>query len=361
MAAPGGRPPASAPYAAVPEVGAGGGYVSGHLAALARTGGLAPVTPPASGPPPWAPPQRPAAIDFHELLPREREFTLTRAREAPEASDSREAPEGGAGVGAERRTVAPGSHGRARAGVERGLRRLGIGEELAGELIDGALAHTLPLAPRAGLAQAVRATLAQRIPVAPPLPRTGGAIVIVGGGGAGKTTCCATLLDAYRRASSVPARYASIVRGPDGKELQLILSPQIVKPAAVGSARALRAIRAARTEGLAIIDTPRLSPSDRGEIRDLAKLLGQLAPERIVVALPATLGAAAAAQLLGALAPLRANAMVITHTDETDQLGVSIEAACAFGLAPEYTLERGRPGWRLRRVEPSELASRLLP
>ena len=139
------------------------------------------------------------------------------------------------------------------------------------------------------------------------------------------------------------------------------MSPQIVKPAAVGSARALRAIRAARTEGLAIIDTPRLSPSDRGEIRDLAKLLGQLAPERIVVALPATLGAAAAAQLLGALAPLRANAMVITHTDETDQLGVSIEAACAFGLAPEYTLERGRPGWRLRRVEPSELASRLLP
>jgi hypothetical protein len=53
--------------------------------------------------------------------------------------------------------------------------------------------------------------------------------------------------------------------------------------------------------------------------------------------------------------------MALTHADETDQVGVAVEAACAFGLAPEFTLERGRPAWRLRRVEPSQLAARLLP
>ncbi len=42
----------------------------------------------------------------------------------------------------------------------------------------------------------------------------------------------------------------------------------------------------------------------------------------MVVALPATLGAKAAAQLLGALAPLRASAVAITHSDETNQLGL---------------------------------------
>ena len=76
-------------------------------------------------------------------------------------------------------------------------------------------------------------------------------------------------------------------------------------------------------------------------MRELARLLAELAPERVVVALPATLGATAAAQLLQALRPLGANALAITHADETDQLGVAVEAACRFGLAPEYMLDRG--------------------
>ena len=84
----------------------------------------------------------------------------------------------------------------------------------------------------------------------------------------------------------------------------------------------------------------------------------------MVVALPATLGAAAADQLLEALAPLGANALAVTHADETDQIGVAVEAACRHGLAPEYVLERGsaRPGegWRVTRVDPGELAARML-
>ena len=31
--------------------------------------------------------------------------------------------------------------------------------------------------------------------------------------------------------------------------------------------------------------------------------------------------------------------LIITHAEETDQIGVAVEAACRFGLAPEYMLQ----------------------
>jgi len=323
------------------EPAAGSAYLSEHLAALARSR-------------PQAAPAReivrrpPSTFDFHELLPPEPPAPPVVRRLAPAAG--------------ERRSVPAGSHSRARAGVERSLLRVGISEDLAHDLIDGAGAHTLPLAPRQGLAQAVRSTLAQRIPVAPALPTQGAAIVLVGAGGAGKTAYCAALLGAYRSASTLPASFATLLRGEGAAELQMILAPAVMKPVPAGGQRALRALRKARGEGLALVDTPALTPSDRAHIRELASLLAKIAPERILIALPATLGAKAAAQLLTALRPLGANSLVVTHADETDQLGVAVEAACAFDLAPEYILERGRSGgWRVSRIDPTALAARLLP
>lgn len=335
--------PQQPPPAGRPEEEISSAYVTARLAALARSS-----RPVAAAPPP---PPRSPSFDFQELL----------ARETPRTSPAPPTP--APPPQPERRTVAPGSHSRARAGVERSLLRLGIGQELAQELIEGALAHVMPLAPRAGLAQAVRELLAQRIPVAPPLPVTGAAVAVVGAGGSGKTTCCATLLGAYRRAGALPAGCATLTRsGQGGAELQMLLSPQIVKPTPATSARALKALGATRTGGLAIVDTPDVSPSDRAGIRELGRLLAQIEPDRVVVALPATLGAAAAAQLLRALAPLKADSLAITHADETDQIGVAVEAACRFALAPEYALDRARGGgWRLRRLTPAQLAGSLLP
>jgi len=329
----------------------GSAYVTAHLAALARADRSGVVQ--RESPPERPREPQPPAVDFHELIPLEEPEPFAPSAAEWEPAPRRPAPE--------RRTVAPGSHARARAGVEKSLRRYGISEELAGELMDGAAAHTLPLAPRSGLAQAVRTTLAQRIPVAPPLPTAGAAIVVVGAGGAGKTTCCAALLGAYRKGSTLPASCATLTRDPNRGDLRLILAPQIMKPTLASTPRALRALRRARSDGLAVLDTPRLSPADKAGIRELALLLGELKPERIVVALPATLGSTAAAQLLAALRPLGANALAVTHADETDQIGVAIEAACRFGLAPEYMLDRARSGgWRLSRIDPTELASKLL-
>ncbi len=369
-------PPAPAPAADTGTgTGTGSVYVTAHLAALARAGRAVASPPPeptsALPPLPRAAPRRAPApapawpTEFQQPSPSSPPPAFPTAAQRPPAPSPRPS---------ERRVVAPGSHARARAGVARSLERCGIGPELAQELIDGASAHALALAPRAGLAQAVRVTLAQRIPVAPPLPTKGAAIVMVGAGGTGKTTCCAALLAAYRRSSSLPASCATITRKPgradrvagaaggEPSELQIILSPTILKPSPARSPRALRALRRALSEGLVVIDTPSLSPADRTGVRELARLLSELEPERVVVTLPATLGATAAAQLLQALRPLAANSLAVTHADETDQLGVAVEAACRFGLAPEYLLERASAGgWRLRHTDPTALAEKLLP
>jgi hypothetical protein len=355
-------PPAPSPFfTRAPATSAGGSaYVTAHLAALARAGRSQVIQPP------LVPERmRETPVDFQELIPREipRPYTPTPAFvPEPPVSPAPPAPVQQAPPRAfERRTVAPGSHARARAGVEKGLRRFGISEEFAGELIDTAATHVLPFAPRAGLAQAVRLTLAQRIPVAPLLPVKGAAIVVIGAGGAGKTTCCAALLGAYRTGGTLPASCATLSRADEEGELQMILSPKIMNPIPANTQRALRALRRAKADGLGVIDTPRISPSDRAGVRELAGLLDELKPERVLVALPATVGAAAAAQLLEALAPLEANALALTHADETDQIGVAVEAACRFGLAPEYMLDRGRSGgWRLSRVDPTGLAARML-
>ena len=206
-----------------------------------------------------------------------------------------------------------------------------------------------------------RSALAKRIPVAAALPTRGAAIVLVGPGGAGKTSCCAALLGAYRKGSTLAANYATLIDGPGRGELQMLLSPQIRKPLSVDTSRAARALGKARDEGLLVIDTPPLSPSDRTTIRKLATVLGELKPEQVVVVLPTTLGAVATTQLLRALRPLNANAVALTHTEETDQIGVAVEAACKFGLAPEYVLRRARPGgWAIGRTDPTGLAAKLV-
>ncbi len=111
-----------------------------------------------------------------------------------------------------------------------------------------------------------------------------------------------------------------------------------------------------------MLDTPRVSPGRPAAIRELGRLLGELEPERIVRgAARHARRAPPRAQLLEALAPLGARRARVTHADETDQIGVAIEAACRFGLAPEYMLDRGRTGgWRLSRIDPPSLAARLL-
>ncbi len=311
---------------------------------------------------PAEPPALPAHLDLGEpALP---------ATAAPAASAPVPAPAAGtspvpasATIAAPATVPSPVSASPARTrtqlGVVKELVATGMDESFALELIDAACAHVLVFNPRLGLRKAVRIELERRIPTAAPLPASGAAIVLAGPGGSGKTRCVATLAGIYRRSETLKISCASLLAdGGDGM-LKMILSPAITTPADATGARALRAISDARAQGLALIDTPSLSPADPAQIKTLGRLLGAVEPDRVVVALPATLGRVAAAQLLAAVKPLRPDALAITHADETDQIGVAVQTACESGLAPEYLLSGARGA--LGRLDPSTLAQRLLP
>jgi hypothetical protein len=233
----------------------------------------------------------------------------------------------------------PSAHGE----IEQTLRGVGIGEEFVQELIETASAHVVPLMPSStSLTQAVHTALTQMIPASRPLPAAGAAIAVIGAGGSGKSACCAALLEAYRQHSTLTATCVTILPGAMPEE---------------------SALREARAGGVLLLDTPPVSCADPNSISALAELLEQVRPERVVLALPATLGATPAAQLLEALGPLGADALAITHADETDQLGVAVQTACAFGLAPIQLLARAEsaPGsWALTWTDPFLLADRLL-
>ncbi len=259
-------------------------------------------------------------------------------------------------------TGASAPSGRARSSIERSLVDVGLGEELVKELIEAAAAHVLPLMPsRSGLAPAVRSALRQCIPTCPPPPASGAMVAVVGPGGSGRTSCCQAILETYRTRSTVPAVCAEFVATEARGRHLIVLGPDIREPTPITHPQVARGLRRARGEGLLLLDMPPVSPADADAIRALAALLDGLQPDRVIVALPATLGAKAAAQLLGALRPLHARSLAITHADETDQLGVAVQAACTFDLAPEYMLERGRGSEGLTALDPTYLANRLLP
>lgn len=230
----------------------------------------------------------------------------------------------------------------ARGEIEHTLLGVGIGEQFVHALIEGAIAHVLPLMPpTASLTLAVHAALTQRLPACPPLPAAGAVIALVGAGGSGKSACCAAMAEAYRAHGSLPATCTTIAVEPTHGEIEEL------------------ARRRASEGALLLLDTPPLSPADQTSIAALAATLRQLRPDRVVLALPATLGAKPASQLLEALRPLGADALVITHTDATDQLGVAVQAACTFGLALTYLLD-GSATEGLTLIDPADLVDRLL-
>jgi flagellar biosynthesis GTPase FlhF len=349
-----------------PRLSRDGHYVTEDLAALARAGATQPALEPTREPVSHPVGGVPRSTGLPDPFARMLEQAASTGLIGPPQSGARASvgsrlASPASTVEADQRSSEPHRPSRAQGKVKSNLLALGVSERFAGELLDAAAVHIRPLAPRAAFSQTVRSALTQRIPVAGPLPTRGAAVVLVGPGGGGKTSCCAALPRAYRTGSVLPASYATIVRAPGAGDLRMLLSPHIRKPIPAHTSRVTRAVQKATSDGLLVIDTPPLSAGDRSGIRKLASLLGELKPERVVLVLPATLGAVATAQLLQALRPLGANALALTHTDETDQIGVAVEAACEFGLAPEYLLKRARPGgWTIGRTDPTGLAATLV-
>jgi flagellar biosynthesis GTPase FlhF len=151
-----------------------------------------------------------------------------------------------------------------------------------------------------------RDVLVGRIPVAPLAP--GRAMAIVGPGGSGKTTA----------ATALGERHAQVGRA------------------------------------LSIVDTEPVSPRDAAALTRLRERLSGGVQVHLAVSLFAS--PAVVEQLLDAFAPV--DALLLTHADETDQLGAAIGVAIARRVPLSY-VSHGPQG--VRPADPAALAAALLP
>jgi flagellar biosynthesis GTPase FlhF len=240
--------------------------------------------------------------------------------------------------------------------VARGLRQ-GLADAIAQEAMSG----LAPLLPDADPKDLVTDALARRIPTHP-LRSGPGVIGFVGPGGAGKTRCVARLAAAHARHGVLPVSVVAL-RSPDGgAELRRLLAPYGVELHAVESgAEGAARIAGPRGEGLVIVDTPGVSPRSTGELRALGSELDALAPDELHLVVSATIGPAAAGELVGGVRALGVGALVPTHTDETEMLGTVIGLAIDSGLPLSYLARGQAVEAGLRPASSTELARDLVP
>ncbi len=237
----------------------------------------------------------------------------------------------------------------------------GMGREQADRLILEAASHALPFVPGGDLREAVRRTLARRLAGLAEPPMGGSVVAFVGAGGSGKTRCVAGLAAAYQGTSTLETSCLSVTPEDGGSELNGLLRAHGIAVRAAERGAGAAWLATVRDAGLVIVDTPAVRVNDEDNVRGLADEVGALAPDHLLVTLPATLSAAAARQLLDRLAPLAPTGIVVTHVDETDQLGVAVDLACDAALPLAYVHDGLELPGALVPADPRDIAGRLLP
>jgi flagellar biosynthesis protein FlhF len=238
----------------------------------------------------------------------------------------------------------------------------GLSESFAHELIGDAGANVLPFTPNGDLRDAIRGTLARRLPAVPLAPPAGRVVAFVGAGGAGKTRCVAGLAAAHAQAGTLPVVVLALGSDDGGAALTRLLKPHRVAVEAPATPAATRSrLAKLRKAALVVLDTPAVSPGDGRAIADLAKRLAALGLEETQLVVPATLSAVSARELHERLAPLRPTALAMTHADATDHVGTVVELACATGLPLAYVADGIALPGALAPADPARMAERLLP
>ena len=233
----------------------------------------------------------------------------------------------------------------------------GVEHGLADEVVEETVTHLAPLRSGAKLRPLLASALARRIPVAPLGGMTGRVVAFVGPGGSGKTHCTARLAGAYAAAQRMPVACVSLAPRDAGSELALTLAPAGVPlhPVASG-AEARERVAPFRDRALVLVDTPSVSPRAKGDLRTLHDELRALAPDDVLLTLPATTSAGAARELVAAGRKVGASALVLTHADETEHIGPAVGVAMESGLPFAYVGEAAA----LRPAAADELAGALL-
>jgi flagellar biosynthesis GTPase FlhF len=244
----------------------------------------------------------------------------------------------------------------AAATLEARLVSAGHSPAVAADLVGEAVAHGLPFSQPRQIKKLVRAALARRLPVLSDIGPGARSVAFVGAGGAGKSAAIAQLARAYAQADAEVVVVA--LRSPDGGcDLAAELEPHGVSVIAAADARQAQRRLARRDPVLTLVDTPAAGPGDRAGVAALAADLQALAVQEVHLTLPATLSAAAADELAGALGPLGITHVALTHADQTARPGAPLELAMTARKPVSYVCDRegAEP------ADPAALAQRLLP
>lgn len=246
--------------------------------------------------------------------------------------------------------------------IVRELTGRGISDAWAAQPVSDAAAHATPFAGPGGLRDAVRTTLASVLAPAAPLGAGGCAVAFVGAGGAGKTRAAAAFATAYARASTLGVSAVSMGTADGGRSLAELVKPAGVEHAATAKGKtAERKVVSGRDGAVVVVDTASANPSDAAALRERAAELRSLSLDGVLVALPATLGPQPGRQLLAGLEPLGTTGIVVTHLDETDQLGVAVELSVRALIPIAYLHEGLDVSGAMTAATPDRIASRLLP
>jgi flagellar biosynthesis protein FlhF len=208
----------------------------------------------------------------------------------------------------------------------------GLSPALAADVVGETVSHLLPFGTPRQLKRLVRTALARRIPVQGPRAAGGAAIAVAGAGGSGKTLTVARLAAAYAARSDLDVVVLALRPRDGGAALRALLAPAGVAVEVFDSAADAKVRLAEAAErALVLVDTPAVSPGDEEGVSALAADLRRLKAAEVHVCIPATLSAAAAKRLLGAFESLKPAGIVLTHVDETPQVGAVVELAIAGG------------------------------
>jgi flagellar biosynthesis protein FlhF len=209
-----------------------------------------------------------------------------------------------------------------------GMVACGLGDDLAGEIVDAVVASALPLSGARRLRTLVRNELALRVPVAPLTAPGARTLVMVGPAGCGKSTALAALANAHAAAGTPVARV--------GLEELPATAP---------------------ANGLLLVDTPALWGGAEG-LYDAARRLRKLKGAEVHLVLRAGIAAPAAAELLEGVKALRPNRLLISGAGETSHLGGVLDLAIRSGVEVAYV---SASAGEIAPADPRELAARITP
>jgi len=238
----------------------------------------------------------------------------------------------------------------------------GIDEPLAAELVSAAALHSAPFAPSRRLKSLVRAALARRIPIAEAPARTARRIAFVGPRGAGKTLCAERFAATYAAAGHPAVTCLALRPADDAAALRgRVVASGAAFAIGAGAAEAQAQLAAAGDGAVTVIDTPGTSVRDAKGIAALGRELRSIGADEVQLVLPATIGLAAAEELVAAHAALTPTALVVSHADATSQIGSLVTLAIRHGLPISFVSHDPASADGLAAADGVVLAGRLLP